>query len=140
MPEQHADEVTAVNEQRLVEDWTSCFRQAQAAITESLGPLQTATDPTAWQRAWSDAVGRSANAFLRSPPFLEMMRNRLAALIREQTQATTDQSVDSVERIAARRGVIAHRPRRLKESSTIRPGRSPARPVTKWSSNSPCSA
>jgi len=44
-------------------------------------------DPRTWQRRWLEAVGQSVDAYLRSPAFLDAMKQNMDMLIKAKLQA-----------------------------------------------------
>jgi hypothetical protein len=68
--------------------WTSYFNQA-AASTRTM--LESASgggaDPRALQRRWLEAVSRSMDAYLRSPLFLNAMKQNMDAAVNAKLQA-----------------------------------------------------
>jgi hypothetical protein len=44
-------------------------------------------DPRTWQRRWLEAVGQSVDAYLRSPAFLDAMKQNMDMMIKAKLQA-----------------------------------------------------
>ncbi len=67
--------------QPFVNQWAACVHQANEATTEMLGGFDGASDPHAWRRQWFDALSSNADAYLRSAPFLQVMKAHIEAMI-----------------------------------------------------------
>jgi polyhydroxyalkanoate synthase len=64
-----------------VEQWATCVRQANEATKQMYGGFEGSADPQAWRRQWFDALSGNTDVYLRSPPFLQMMKAHIDALI-----------------------------------------------------------
>jgi hypothetical protein len=60
--------------------WTQWLEQSNRGTQALLEAMQTAGDPRQLQRRWLDAVSRSLDDFMRTPTFLEILRNNLKAV------------------------------------------------------------
>ncbi len=60
--------------------WTQWLEQSSRGTQALLEVMQTAGDPQQMQRRWLDAMSRSLDDFMRSPTFLELMKNSLKAI------------------------------------------------------------
>lgn len=67
--------------QPFFDHWATCVQQASQATQEMLGSFQGNQDPQAWRRQWFDALSGNTDAYMRSPPFLQMMKAHIDALI-----------------------------------------------------------
>jgi len=67
-----ADAVTAF--------WTQWMEQSSRGTQALLELLQEAGDPEQIQRRWLDAVAQSLDSFMRSPAFLETMKQHLKTM------------------------------------------------------------
>lgn len=67
----------------MIEFWSSCCEQATDAGGAGLpaGGESEAASGGAWRRSWLDAASRSMEGYLRSPMFLETMKQHIDALI-----------------------------------------------------------
>jgi len=91
-PQQDPSRNTPPPIQPLMELWSECLRQAESAADAVWGRAGGATAEEA-RRKWLDAVNRSLDEFMRSPAFLQSMKQQLDALI--QSQARTRQSTSA---------------------------------------------
>jgi hypothetical protein len=70
------------------EFWADYAERASAAARQV---FQTATgadaDPRTWQRRWLEAVRQSTDAYLRSPTFLQAMKQNMDMMIKAKLQA-----------------------------------------------------
>lgn len=57
--------------------WAQCFEQANDQARVMLAALNQAGDPGEIQKRWLEAVGQSLDGFMRTPAFLESMRQNL---------------------------------------------------------------
>lgn len=73
--------------QPFAEFWSSYFEQANEATRELLSGTDGNTDVKAWQRRWSDAVSKSMDAYMRSPVFLQAMKQNADMVIKAKRQA-----------------------------------------------------
>ena len=60
--------------------WTQWLEQSSRGTRALLEVMQTAGDPQQLQRRWLDAVSRSLDDFMRTPTFLEVLKNNLKAI------------------------------------------------------------
>ncbi len=60
--------------------WTQWLEQSTRGTQALLEAVQTAGDPHQLQRRWLDAVARSLDDFMRTPTFLEILKNNLKAI------------------------------------------------------------
>src|SRR5271166_2362007 len=60
--------------------WAQWLEQSSRGTQAILEVMQTAGDPQQFQRRWLDAVSRSLDDFMRTPAFLELMKNNLKAI------------------------------------------------------------
>ena len=60
--------------------WTQWLEQSSRGTQALLEAMQDAGDPQQFQRHWLDAVSRSLDDFMRTPTFLELLRNNLKAV------------------------------------------------------------
>jgi len=64
----------------MVSFWTRWLEQSSRGTQALLEVMQTAGDPQQFQRRWLDAVSRSLDDFMRTPTFLELLKNNLKAV------------------------------------------------------------
>lgn len=57
--------------------WTQCFEQASGQAEAMLSAMRQAGNPEEMHRKWLEAVGQSLDGFMRTPAFLESMRQNL---------------------------------------------------------------
>jgi hypothetical protein len=67
--------------------WSDYAQQANQATREMLGGIDETVDFKNWQRRWSEAVSQSADAFLRSPMFLEAMKQNIDLAVKTKMHA-----------------------------------------------------
>jgi len=60
--------------------WTQWLEQSSRGTQALLEAMQGVGDPQQLQRNWLDAVSRSLDDFMRTPTFLELLRNNLKAV------------------------------------------------------------
>jgi len=60
--------------------WAQWLEQSSRGTQALLEVMQTAGDPQQIQRRWLDAVSRSLEDFMRTPTFLELLKNNLKAV------------------------------------------------------------
>jgi len=60
--------------------WTQWLEQSSRGTQALLEAMQAAGDPQQLQRHWLDAVSRSLDDFMRTPTFLELLKNNLKAV------------------------------------------------------------
>jgi hypothetical protein len=78
--------------------WSGYMKQANDATREFLGGIDDQTNIKTFQRRWFDTVSKSAEAYMRSPAFLEMMKQNTDAAIKLKRQ--TDDWLSEVARNA----------------------------------------
>ena len=84
--------------QPFIEFWTSYIRQANENTRQLVENFDGASDVKTWQRRWSDAVSKSMDAYLRSPMFLQAMKQNTDLMIKAKLQ--TDDLATEVARNA----------------------------------------
>jgi polyhydroxyalkanoate synthase len=67
--------------QPFVEHWATCVQQANDATKKMFGGFEGSPDPRAWRRQWFDTLSGNTDTYLRSPPFLQVMKAHIDALI-----------------------------------------------------------
>ncbi|MGC8641056.1 MAG: hypothetical protein ACP5XB_14420 [Isosphaeraceae bacterium] len=60
--------------------WTQWLEQSSRGTQALLEVMQAAGDPRQIQRRWLEAVSRSLDDFMRTPAFLELLKNNLKAM------------------------------------------------------------
>ena len=60
--------------------WAQWLEQSSQGTQAMMEVMRTAFDPHEIQRRWLDALSRSFDDFMRSPAFLELMKNNLKAV------------------------------------------------------------
>jgi hypothetical protein len=60
--------------------WAQWLEQSSQGTQAMMEAMKTSLDPQLIQRRWLDALSRSFDDFLRSPAFLELMKNNLKAV------------------------------------------------------------
>ena len=73
--------------QPFVDFWSSYIQQTNDATRQLLDGIDGSADVKAWQRRWFDAVSKSMDAYLRSPAFLQAMRENTDLMIKTKQQA-----------------------------------------------------
>jgi hypothetical protein len=73
--------------QPFVDFWSSYINQANDATRELLEGLNGNADVKTWQRRWFDAVSKSMDAYMRSPMFLQAMKQNADLIIKTKRQA-----------------------------------------------------
>jgi hypothetical protein len=81
--------------QPFVDFWTSYIHDANE-VTKAMFTQGDGSDPKAWQRRWLDAVSASMDAYMRSPSFLESMKQNLDRTI--QAKVHTDNLTKEIAR------------------------------------------
>ena len=69
------------------EFWASYYGQANDTTRELLAGMNGNADVKTWQRRWFDAISRSADAYMRSPMFLQAMKQNADAAVKAKCQA-----------------------------------------------------
>ncbi len=85
--------------QAFLEQWTRCVHEAGERTQARPGRAEGRDDLSAWRRQWFDSLDRSADLWLRSPLFLQMMKAQIDALART---GQTKEPHDAVDSLAAR--------------------------------------
>jgi polyhydroxyalkanoate synthase len=67
--------------QPFVEHWAACVQQANDATKKMFGGFEGSPDPRVWRRQWFDTLSGNTDTYLRSPPFLQVMKAHIDALI-----------------------------------------------------------
>lgn len=83
-----ADAVTAF--------WTQWMEQSSRGTQALLEAMQTAGDPQQVQRRWLDAVSQSLESYMRTPAFMEMMKQQLKVVT--DLKAAQDQVLQGTAR------------------------------------------
>ncbi|MEX2306230.1 MAG: hypothetical protein WD738_01480 [Pirellulales bacterium] len=73
--------------QPFVDFWASYIKQANDTTRELFEGFDGNTDVKTWQRRWSDTVSKSMDAYMRSPVFLQAMKQNTDALIKVKQHA-----------------------------------------------------
>jgi hypothetical protein len=60
--------------------WAQWVEQSTRGTQALMEVVQTAGDPQQIQRRWLEAVSRSLDEFMRTPAFLELLKNNLKAV------------------------------------------------------------
>jgi hypothetical protein len=76
--------------------WSRWLEQSARGTQAMLEVLQAAGDPQNLQRRWLDAISRSLDEFMRTPAFMEVLKNHLKALT--DLKAFQDQVVQDTAR------------------------------------------
>jgi hypothetical protein len=73
--------------QPFVDFWSDYVKQANDATREFLDGIDDQTNIKSFQRRWFDTVSKSADAYMRSPAFLQSMKQNTDAAIKLKRQA-----------------------------------------------------
>jgi hypothetical protein len=73
--------------QPFVDFWSSYMKQADDTARELLEGIDGNADVKTWQRRWSDAVSKSMDAYMRSPIFLQAVKQNTDAMIKIKQQS-----------------------------------------------------
>jgi hypothetical protein len=73
--------------QPFVDFWSSYIGATNDTTRQMLAGFNGSSDVKLWQRQWFDAVSRSMDAYMRSPAFLQAMRENTDVLIKAKRQA-----------------------------------------------------
>jgi hypothetical protein len=84
--------------QPFVDFWSGYIKQANDTTRELFEGINGNADPKTWQRRWYDAVSKSMDAYMRSPTFLQAMKQNTDAMIKAKQQ--TDDLVTEIARNA----------------------------------------
>lgn len=82
--------------QPYLEFWTGCFNRTAESARQLLENANGGPDPRDLQQRWLEAVTRSLDAYMRSPMFLNAMKQNIDAAVKTKMQA------DDVSRELAR--------------------------------------
>jgi hypothetical protein len=72
--------------QPFAEFWSSYFDQTNDATRELLADIDGKVGVKTWQRRWADAISKSMDAYMRSPVFLQAMKQNADLLIKAKRQ------------------------------------------------------
>jgi hypothetical protein len=70
-----------------VEFWSDYLKQANDATREFLDDIDGQADIKSFQRRWFDTVSKSAEAYMRTPAFLQSIKQNTDAAIKLKLQA-----------------------------------------------------
>jgi hypothetical protein len=73
--------------QPFIDFWGNYIRQANENTRQLVENFDGASDVKTWQRQWSEAVSKSMDAYLRSPMFLQAMKQNTDLMIKAKQQA-----------------------------------------------------
>jgi hypothetical protein len=73
--------------QPFVDFWSGYAKQADDAARELLAGFNGNAEMRTWQRRWFDAVSKSMDAYMRSPIFLQAVKQNTDAVIKAKQQA-----------------------------------------------------
>jgi hypothetical protein len=73
--------------QPFVEFWTEYAKRADDTAKQFLDGIDDGANLKTWQRRWFDAVTKSADAYMRSPMFLQAMKQNTDAAVKLKRQA-----------------------------------------------------
>jgi hypothetical protein len=73
--------------QPFVDLWASYVSQTAENPEEFSGNFESFADPRAWHQQWLDAVSKSIDAYMRTPVFLQMLKQNLDAMIQARLRA-----------------------------------------------------
>ena len=73
--------------QPFVDFWSDYVQQSNDATREFLDGIDDQADIKSFQRRWFDTVSKSAEAYMRSPAFLQFMKQNTDAAIKLKRQA-----------------------------------------------------
>jgi hypothetical protein len=73
--------------QPFVDFWSCYITEANDATRRILEGVDGSADVKSWQRRWFNAVSKSMDAYLRSPMFLEAMKQNTDLIIKAKQQA-----------------------------------------------------
>ena len=76
--------------------WTQWLEQSSRGTQALLEVMHAAGDPQQIQRRWLDAVSRSLDDFMRTPTFLELLKNNLKAIT--DLKSLQDQAIQDTAR------------------------------------------
>ena len=78
--------------------WSDYAKQANEATREMLNGIDDSSNIKAWQRRWFDAVSKSAEAYMRTPVFLQAMKQNTDTAMKLKRQS--DDLVSEIARNA----------------------------------------
>jgi hypothetical protein len=84
--------------QPYVDFWKSVFESANDQVNKLVESVENTSDTKVWQRRWSEAVSKSMDAYLRSPAFLQAMKQNTDLMIK--TKQRTDDMTAEIARNA----------------------------------------
>src|SRR5262245_5524156 len=70
-----------------IDFWSDCVKQTNDVTRELLDGIDENSNVTSWQRKWSETVSKSMDAYMRSPVFLQAMKQNADAAIKAKRQA-----------------------------------------------------
>ena len=73
--------------QPFVDFWSSYITEANDSTRRLIEGINGSADLKSWQRRWFDAVSRSMEAYMRTPAFLQMMRENTDLVVEVKRQA-----------------------------------------------------
>jgi hypothetical protein len=73
--------------QPYIDFWSDYIRRANDATRQFLDGVNGNSDVKTWQRRWSDAVSKSMDSYMRSPVFLQAMKQNTDSMIKAKRQA-----------------------------------------------------
>jgi hypothetical protein len=74
-PEEGTDPTAAI-----ANFWLQWMEQSSRGTQALLEAVQSVSDPNQFQKRWTDVMSETADNFMRTPAFMEMMRRNLKAL------------------------------------------------------------
>jgi hypothetical protein len=66
--------------------WLNSMNEANDTTRQTLEEFAVSADAKTWQRRWLDAVSRSMDAYMRSPAFLQSMKQNTELLVKTKRQ------------------------------------------------------
>ena len=76
--------------------WAQCFEQSERQTRALLQAMEVAGDPRQMQQRWLDAVAQNLESFMRTPAFLQLMKQNLKAIT--DLKGLQDQTVKGAAR------------------------------------------
>jgi hypothetical protein len=73
--------------QPFVDFWSSYIEQTNDATRQLIEEIDGHTDAKTWQRRWFDTVSKSMDAYMRSPAFLQAMKQNADLIVKAKRQA-----------------------------------------------------
>jgi hypothetical protein len=67
--------------------WADYVKRTNESTQQFLDDVQESASVKSWQRRWYDAVSKSADAYLRSPAFLQAMKHNTETAIKIKQQS-----------------------------------------------------